>query len=95
MNRKKLLWMLAGLVLVAGVSLSLSVAATLLSEIAPKVVAKRHPEKVAVLAIPMLRVLEADTEISLELVENNTVALFTAPGDYSYIVVPLTRGETR
>ncbi len=47
------------------------------------------------LVLDMLRVLEADTEISLELVENNTVALFTAPGDYSYIVVPLTRGESR
>lgn len=47
------------------------------------------------LVLDMLRVLEADTEITLELVENNTVALFTIPGDYSYIVVPLTRGETR
>ena len=33
--------------------------------------------------------------ITLELVETNTVALFKADGDYSYIVVPLTRGETR
>lgn len=45
------------------------------------------------LVLDMLRVLEPDTEITLELVENNTVALFTAPGNYSYIVVPLTRGE--
>ena len=45
------------------------------------------------LVLDMLRVLEADTEITLELVENNTVALFTAPGEYSYIVVPLTRSE--
>jgi hypothetical protein len=43
----------------------------------------------------MLRVLEPDIEITLELVENNSVALFKAPGEYSYIVVPLTRGEGR
>ncbi|HMP17275.1 MAG TPA: DNA polymerase III subunit beta [Gemmatales bacterium] len=47
------------------------------------------------LVLDMLRVLEPDTEINLELVENNSVALFTAPGNYSYIVVPLTRGEGR
>jgi DNA polymerase III subunit beta len=47
------------------------------------------------LVLDMLRVLEPDQEITLELVETNTVALFKADGDYSYIVVPLTRGETR
>lgn len=47
------------------------------------------------LVLDMLRVLEPDIEISLELVENNSVALFKAPGEYSYIVVPLTRGEGR
>lgn len=44
---------------VAVFTLSLSIAATLLSEIAPKVVAKRHPEKVAFLVIPMLMALES------------------------------------
>ena len=39
-------------------SLVASVAVVLLSEIAPKVVAKRHPERVAFLAIPLLLVLE-------------------------------------
>jgi CBS domain containing-hemolysin-like protein len=43
---------------VAGLTLSLSAAVTLLSEIAPKVVAKRHPEKVAFLVIPLLMALE-------------------------------------
>jgi DNA polymerase-3 subunit beta len=47
------------------------------------------------LVLDMLRVLEPDAEITLELVENNSVALFKAPGEYSYIVVPLTRGEGR
>jgi DNA polymerase-3 subunit beta len=47
------------------------------------------------LVLDMLRVLEPETEITLELVENNTVALFKAPGEYSYVVVPLTRGEGR
>ncbi len=44
--------------LVGAFALSLSVAATLLSEIAPKVVAKRHPERVAYLVIPILQLVE-------------------------------------
>ncbi len=47
------------------------------------------------LVLDMLRVLQPDAEITLELVENNSVALFKAEGEYSYIVVPLTRGEAR
>lgn len=43
------------------------------------------------LVLDFLRVLEPDTEVFVELVENNTVSLWTAPGEYSYIVVPLTR----
>lgn len=43
------------------------------------------------LVLEFLRVLEPDTEVMLELVENNTVSLWTAPGDYSYIVVPIAR----
>jgi DNA polymerase-3 subunit beta len=43
------------------------------------------------LVLDFLRVLEPDVEVTLELVENNTVSLWTAPGEYSYIVVPLTR----
>jgi len=44
--------------MVAAFALGLSVIATLLSEIAPKVVAKRHPERVAFLVIPILQVVE-------------------------------------
>jgi putative hemolysin len=44
--------------LVAALSLALSVVATLTSEIAPKVVAKKHPERVAYVVTPMLRVME-------------------------------------
>jgi putative hemolysin len=45
--------------LVAVFALSLSITATLFSEIAPKVVAKRHPERVAYLVIPFLQLVEA------------------------------------
>lgn len=45
------------------------------------------------LVLDFLKVLEPDTEVFLELVENNTVSLWTAPGEFSYIVVPLTRGS--
>ncbi len=43
---------------VAVFSFALSVLATLASEIAPKVVAKKHAERVAVVVIPLLRVME-------------------------------------
>lgn len=42
----------------------------------------------------MLRVLEPETAVSLELTDANKQALFKAGEDYSYIVMPLTR-ETR
>jgi DNA polymerase-3 subunit beta len=41
--------------------------------------------------IDMLRVLDADAELNLELVDANSAALFKAGPDYSYIVMPLTR----
>ena len=44
--------------LVASFVLTLSILATLLSEIAPKVLAKRHPERVAFLVIPIMQVVE-------------------------------------
>jgi CBS domain containing-hemolysin-like protein len=44
--------------LVAAFVVSLSVLATLLSEIAPKVLAKRHPERVAFMVIPIMQVVE-------------------------------------
>jgi CBS domain containing-hemolysin-like protein len=43
---------------VAAATMTVSVLVVLLSEIAPKVLAKRHPEQVATFSIPMLRVLE-------------------------------------
>lgn len=43
------------------------------------------------LVLDFLRALEPDTEVMLELVENGTVAMFTAPGDCSYIVAPLRK----
>jgi DNA polymerase-3 subunit beta len=39
----------------------------------------------------MLRVLDPDSECSLELVDANAPALFKSGDDYSYIVMPLTR----
>jgi DNA polymerase-3 subunit beta len=38
----------------------------------------------------MLRVLEPDTALTLELVDGNTPALFRTGSDYSYVVMPLT-----
>jgi DNA polymerase-3 subunit beta len=38
----------------------------------------------------MLRVLEPDTALSLELVDGNSPALFKAGPDYSYVVMPLS-----
>lgn len=38
-----------------------------------------------------LRVLNAEDEITLELVSNNTVSMWTAPGNFSFILVPLAR----
>jgi DNA polymerase-3 subunit beta len=40
--------------------------------------------------IEMLRVLPADAELLLELVDGNSPALFRQGGDYSYLVMPLT-----
>jgi DNA polymerase-3 subunit beta len=39
----------------------------------------------------MLRVLDADSEVSLELTDGNSAALFKAGDGYSYIVMPLTK----
>jgi DNA polymerase-3 subunit beta len=41
--------------------------------------------------VDMLRVLDPDSECSLELVDANAPALFKSGDDYSYIVMPLTR----
>jgi len=38
----------------------------------------------------MLRVLPADADLLLELVDGNSPALFRQGGDYSYLVMPLT-----
>jgi DNA polymerase-3 subunit beta len=38
----------------------------------------------------MLRVLEPDAPLTLELVDGNTPALFRYGTDYSYVVMPLT-----
>ena len=38
----------------------------------------------------MLRVLPAEAELLLELVDGNSPALFRQGGDYSYLVMPLT-----
>lgn len=46
------------------------------------------------LIIDMLRVLPGDAEVSLELADINSAALFKADGHYSYIVMPLAR-ETK
>jgi DNA polymerase-3 subunit beta len=40
--------------------------------------------------IDMLRVLPADADLLLELVDGNSPALFRQGGDYSYLVMPLT-----
>ncbi len=45
-------------VLVGALAMLVSVLAVLLAEIAPKILAKRHPEKVALLVLPGLRVTE-------------------------------------
>jgi len=41
--------------------------------------------------IDMLKVLDGDAELGLELVDANSAALFKASDAYSYIVMPLTR----
>jgi DNA polymerase-3 subunit beta len=41
--------------------------------------------------IDMLRVLDPETELTLDLVDGNSAALFKAGEGYSYIVMPLTR----
>jgi DNA polymerase-3 subunit beta len=41
--------------------------------------------------VDMLRVLDEDTELTLELADGSTAALFKAGDNYSYIVMPLTR----
>jgi DNA polymerase-3 subunit beta len=38
----------------------------------------------------MLRVLEPDTALTLELVDSNSPALFRSGSDYSYVVMPLS-----
>jgi hypothetical protein len=38
----------------------------------------------------MLRVLNADDQLSLELIDGNSVALFRCGENYSYIVMPLS-----
>jgi DNA polymerase-3 subunit beta len=43
------------------------------------------------LIIDMLRVLDDDAEISLEMVDGNTAALFRAGPHYQYVVMPLMR----
>lgn len=43
------------------------------------------------MVIEMLRILDEDTEISLELADSNTAAVFKAEGNYIYIVMPLDR----
>ncbi|MFN4259810.1 MAG: DNA polymerase III subunit beta [Gemmataceae bacterium] len=40
--------------------------------------------------IDMLRILDADMQLTLELVDGNSPALFRAGSDYSYVVMPLT-----
>src|SRR6185369_11829516 len=45
-------------VLISFVAIALSVLAVLLAEIAPKIVAKRHPERIALLVLPGLRIIE-------------------------------------
>ncbi len=40
--------------------------------------------------VDMLRVLEPDSAVTLELVDGNSAALFKAGDDYSYIVMPIT-----
>lgn len=56
-----------------------------------KLVADFDPKYV----LSYLRVLEQDVEVTLELVENNTVSLWTAPGESSFILVPLHRDGHR
>jgi DNA polymerase-3 subunit beta len=41
--------------------------------------------------VDMLRVLDPESEVTLELVDANSPALFKSGEDYSYIVMPLTR----
>jgi DNA polymerase-3 subunit beta len=41
--------------------------------------------------VDMLRVLDPESELTLELVDANSPALFKSGDDYSYIVMPLTR----
>jgi DNA polymerase-3 subunit beta len=43
------------------------------------------------LLIDMLKVLPTDTEVTLEIGEVNSAALFRAEGNYQYVVMPLTR----
>ena len=45
-------------VLVSSVAIALSILVVLIAEIAPKLVAKRHPERVAILVLPGLRGIE-------------------------------------
>ena len=40
--------------------------------------------------VEMLRVLEPDAELTLELVDGNSPALFKSGDNYSYVVMPLS-----
>jgi len=43
----------------------------------------------------MLRVLEPDTAMSLELVDGRTPALFRIEPDFQYVVVPLVAADVK